>query len=1200
MRNARGVVSGVCRRAAGWALACLCPVAGVAVEATWTGTVAQADYADAAGWRDRTTGEALAVAPTNAGDVAAFDQTDRLRTLRLPSLLSPATNALGTLRGGWQTQLKTYDLNDKNSVQRYAYWFDDVSAFEGAIVPGRSFATFGFTGAASDVHVADLSAALRPTVSVPAGVTVTVDSLRDPGALAKAGAGTLRLGESASADSLIVYHDAGRLELVGHPDGVVAVPGDPVFWVDASAEDSLELDAPDADGRRAVVRWRDRRWKDGAHGLAATPFASHPSPWLAATRVNGRPAVDFGSLASNGVAVSEAALARNGPAAALGYTLPDDVQEFFFVWRDVTEDGAADATVLGQTGAYELVRGEKGSLYSGVTDTRARYGLRRLDGRTAASDTVPAGGRWHMHGNVLVDGGLRPNTFFRDRTVRCGGGRLAEALFYTNVLTAAARGRVERYLREKWFGDHADAEVLRTAGEATPVCVPEGNVARVRQCVVGGAKLVKEGEGVLAVGRFQPASPAIDVAGGAVAFDKDQATASADAPADGAAIWLDATKETSFEYADDAGTSIARWNDCRDGGTAFASTWTGANAPFISRDTCGGRRVVDFGEAADAATRAAMRLSVKSVREAFQVVKLPVKGSQQNIFGCGGQNLLRARTTGLLHRQWAYFAPVAGLWTMNGETVDPYGDYSVDSDTWYVASFSSSDACVCDRLASERDLTVGDQRIGEFIGYDRCLSDDERRQTVAYLLKKWKGVDDAYARPPSAIGQMNFTAANASPTVVADVATEIGRVTFAGQSTFTKKGAGALVIGGGMPRDVAAYDVEGACTVSEPLALFPDAALHCDAACAASFTFDGAAADGRIDRWRDCRGNGLYAKSVLDETKSWTNRAVRTAAGDAGEGGLLSGRPYVDFGADCGGMYWYGADDKRVTLDVREWHVVFRIPQRSSARPIGGGLYPSDPRSVCPGGDLWGIFWSSGCENGVGAAKRMDGGDWYAGTRSWFPEGGLLPTGTFYVQTLVSTGALSCCSFANDRGLTGGNVELCEAILFTGKTNTTARAEAIHAYLLNKWKGVGENPFPAIALDRVRIAAGGSLSLAADVPFAAATLAGGGRLDLRGGSLRDVATIEASIDADGNVEGTTVAGAVTLAQVVALKVKVADPQAFRGRTFTLFCAGSIGNVQDVVFDLQVDRPGGHLFKVRGSKTAIDLVDLPRGLTILVR
>ena len=1183
---------------------------GLAVDAVWVNTTTSAaqNYLNPANWTDKE-GNQLTVAPTNVGDTAVIDIPESARqTITIQggtaseSAFRSKTVNLGTVSGNMFHTIGSA-TDSKNGTWWMTLGLDDVSDFEGLWSPSRTKLNYSFSGQVKDVKMSEMSVSLRPAVYVPAETTVALSSTASGGAIEKSGDGKLVIGATGCGDRTILYHTAGTLELKGRLDGETSfsMPIDPVFWVDASKTNLMDITHDEATGRDYVDKWYDCRYGDGVHTKAATPInnAALSKPWISSWVQNGLPVVDFGAI--NGTA--ESAL---GPGASLQYSLGANAKELFVVWMDTKVDGANDSFFIGQTGSYNFHRGYGttafGTLLAGEAHTNVRNGFIYLDGASASTGSLPVHGRFHVVNYSMIGNGLLPNTFCNDRTtIRKGGARIAEAVFFTSSLTRGQRQEVYRYLRDKWIAKEFEASVVKASSNTTAVSVPEGRSARVGRVVVAGTSLAKTGTGTLKVGRFQPESPTIDVAGGAVGFDGETALASSDAPAADPILWLDATNTASF-VAPEGGTGIAKWKDCRPDKTGYASAQQTDRYPYISSDTCNGLPVVDFGIQGNGDTTS-MGLSCGNViYEAFQVVKVykqAAENKNQNIFGCDGQQLLRECSKSLIHTGYAYSEPAAGVWTVDGAFVDPWADFTFTPDEFHVASFSTEVPCGHIYLARERSSKYGDQKVGEYIAYNRKLSEKERQQTIAYLMKKWKGVDAPFAKPAAAIKAMNFTAENDEPTVFADVDTEIASVTFAGQTSFTKKGAGALTVDASFPVSVTDYSVEGDCTVKGPISPFADAALHCDASRLDTFAFRaGQEADGRIDRWYDCRGNGKYAKCNFDSSRT---NAVLATTGAEGAGGVLPNRPYVDFGTNSG-MYWYGADDKQLTLsNTREYHVVFMVTASGNYRPIGGNCGQYDVKAIFPSGNLSKIFWDyddNSCRIARDAAKKIDDSAWYRGN-NWLPGGSTLSTTKFYVQSVAATNNMSAYSFAIDRGNCGhGYVKLCEAIVFTGATNTTERAEAIHAYLLNKWKGLGANPI-SIGLDRVQVAAGGSLSLKSEVPFSVASLTGGGTLNLSGAAVKDVSSVEAGFDADGQVAGPTVSGDVTFADTVTVRVSVANPKAVKG-TYTIFTADSLVNVGDVAFDVQVENPGRNAYRLVKTSTSLQLEVLPPGDVIIIR
>jgi hypothetical protein len=403
---------------------------------------------------------------------------------------------------------------------------------------------------------------------------------------------------------------------------------------------------------------------------------------------------------------------------------------------------------------------------------------------------------------------------------------------------------------------------------------------------------------------------------------------------------------------------------------------------------------------------------------------------------------------------------------VNGNTIDPCEQIKFKDNEWYVVSAATKDADYAHIIGGDRPASTkeaGDVMIGEIICYDRHLTDAERRQTIAYLMKRWKNETYMFAKSPSAIDEINFTEENSNPMLIADVDTTIRKITTPEGSSLTKIGAGEIIIDGSIPEEVSNISVSnGTLSVNIPFVLFPDAAFHVDAMDASSFTFrEGQEEDKRIDKWYDCRRNGLYASTPMlpvgVDDGALTNAVLRVGTDSDG---IPANKPYVDFlnyvaGLNdpniASGMRWYNADGSEFyPKDVREFHVVFMIQDSESwinATPIGSRKYETEADGLVPRGTINGGYWS-GCVNAASANKKTDGSSWF--TENQFIADGTKAYGKFLVMTIAATGNVSACSFAIDRKNCGrGGIKLCEAIVFTGNTNTTARAEQIHNHLLH-------------------------------------------------------------------------------------------------------------------------------------------------------
>lgn len=1150
---------------------CLCTWA-VADEVRWTNVNSGLqDWATASNWQGATD------YPSGASDAAvlpdepaATGNGSAVQTVRLPAV---SAFEIGSVAGTWLHRITTYDRAGASVTPR-TVTVGDTSGFDGVWMGNALKWSLFLSGAATSPRLSAIDAANRPTVNVPTGVTATLDAVTGAsGYLIKEGAGSLLVRGTLNADAQRIDVNGGVLELEGAPDSLDAPGGDPVFWVDAARTNRMDL-AESADGRTYVSAWRDAR--EEHESIVATALGGADGvyrPFLSAQMLGGIPVVDFGAYGWDSTYPADSS---QGPSAGMTYDLGDNrVRNVILVFADTQ---VARAFPIGQTNAYQFHRGADNALTCDWTDAKVRNGILYLDGAEAEYGQAVPFGRFHILEYALTGEGLKPSTFAIDRDSRIGGVRLAEAIFYTNRLTHAERTATLRYLRRKW-GDSghkvgSDVNVLATADAAVSVSVPDGRTAKVRQLAVGGSKLVKKGGGTLKVGRFSPESPTLEIHGGAVAFDEKATAVSSAGPAEGAIFWGDATID-SFVSEDGA---IVTWKDRRAEVTACAQVQVGH--PTLMENALNGRRVLDFGTGPGGTGGTASWMKVVNlaggdypVREAVQLIRITNDTNYRpNLFGCQSQVLNRERkdVSSLLHPSYAYGKASAGVWTMNGVAVDPWARFDIDTNAYYVASFSSADAVGAHWLATDRGYEYGDTQLGEVLLYDRVLSDAERQQTIAYLMKKWKGVDAPFARAPARISRMEFSKDNAVPKLVADTDTTIGEVVLPAGGTLTKTGSGMVTVETPV-RGVAALDVAGgALELAGGLtpAAFDAAAFHLDASQKSSFAWrEGQEDDGRIARWYDCRGNGKYAATPFLAAGDSSYRGGMTNALYAvsdGSAGLSAGLPYVDFGihqdsldnADSSGMYLYEASGARAQVPVREFHAVFRFSGKNST-PLGGESGPGAFALVPSGKNFGGYF--ANCTTAVSAPKMSDGSDWYT-ANAYRPDSSDATT-QFIVYSVAFPEAVKAWNIAIDRNCGVGGLKLCELVIYTDGTNDTATAVAINRYLLKKWKGLGEGgdfgtQLPLAVSDGASLRIGGATQR-----FSVPTLTGGGSVDV--GDVNGLARLDVSLAADSSLSPVRVKGRVTLADTVTLSVGIRSKKKPVPGTYLLFEADELVNAESV-------------------------------------
>ena len=364
--------------------------------------------------------------------------------------------------------------------------------------------------------------------------------------------------------------------------------------------------------------------------------------------------------------------------------------------------------------------------------------------------------------------------------------------------------------------------------------------------------------------------------------------------------------------------------------------------------------------------------------------------------------------------------------------------------------------------------------------------------------------------------------------------------------------------------------------------LTQDALFHVDAMKADSFTFREGQENDRIDRWYDCRGTGWYAKS--ETGGAGTNVAYRVNAN--AEGGLLAGRPFVDFGTkdvDAGYMRWYDDTDTQKTCDIREYHIVFSMMATAGQYAIiGGPNWPTD-NAMVPGG-RWNMFFPQ-CPRAKDANKKTDDTPWHT-ENDWLVPRGILPTNTFFVVSVVVTNNLPirAFSFGLDRreAETFGNIRLCEAIVYGDFTNSTARAEAIHASLLRKWKGAGDGTVVDLTLST----AGATLRMPKEpgLSYRVPQLDAGARLDI--GDVAGVAALDVTVGADGAVSTTVVDGAVTFTPHVAVNVTLPTANTLKPGVYRILSATSL-----TAADFTLNYPGAMPTTQVGLSASADGLDL---------
>ncbi len=896
---------------------------------------------------------------------------------------------------------------------------------------------------------------------------------------------------------------------------------------------------------------------------------------------------------TNGLAVVKCA---SGSAFTLSSAI--NAREIFLVFRQLTEwNAAAPAFVGNSSGDTEFLRSttKKASRYWGLF--AGGSGAKHLE----AGEVWYDGTRTMTYGLYddlslalhVVSGSLYDSTapveFIGAETAssNVGGIELAEVLVYTNELSSAQRRDIHSYLRAKWQSadmaadwDFGSISVLEPKTGHGNISVEDGSLAvREIRLKSSATTFSKDGSGTLEVGSLYPEGTSVEVDGGGIAFRNLEGEVKKEMAAN-PSVWLDASQSDTFVYDPTNSSLVCQWNDPRGtnhrGQTIYATNTTlkgvYGRSPEIVYDTPTGLAALDFGTATngtgmlagDGGDAGAMKISNANFREGFLVIK--ATASKFIGFSTGGSEFFDGWINGyaLLSSTWCSPSACGGYWTVNGTVFDaPYHKTTpLSTGTYYVIGLRLSSDLIenMDRLAVERATVsadyMGGVSIAEVVYYDRILTPNERHNTEAYLMDKWLGEEHPAVQNGTTISSMKF-ADGVSPTIDTDVDMTIGSVE--GTGTIVKKGAGDVTISGSIGAGVEGLDVQdGSLSAAVKPSLFSSATLHLDASDTNSFDYADNGTSNEVTAWHDCDGRSeYYAQCQYSFTNSknvtvYLTNGVLTTTSDT-TSGLLSGMNYVSFGAthqvaadtpvDGAGMRFSDSAGNYVQMsDVREMHYVFRRTEVGNNPIVGSASGPAANMIVPAGTDYPKLmYWPSYTEIPISAPKKLDDDSWHCDDY-WLTSHEAPDVTQFYVGVVAFTGAVSVNSIALDRsGSCGwGGIDLCELIIYTGETNTLADTEAIHSWLMKKWKGLGEGAVLDVGLGSVSVSSGASLSLSNEVAC----------LQL------DSLNLDVLLDASG-CNTTTFSGACTLPSAATVTVSLADGASLAPGDYPILTAGSL-------------------------------------------
>ena len=216
-------------------------------------------------------------------------------------------------------------------------------------------------------------------------------------------------------------------------------------------------------------------------------------------------------------------------------------------------------------------------------------------------------------------------------------------------------------------------------------------------------------------------------------------------------VWLDANTLTGA-----SGSEVTAWADARgaEAPTISAGLDAAGTYPAATLDatTVTGKKMVDMGATVSKASPSTYFLITdngtaigKTVRCGFMVYYKNVAGA---VVPSSADASLRVidGTSKFIDATWGNAYAVGGLWSLDGQPIDPTNCRSDGGNTVgevHVIAFRFSSPQSANVLGADRTGSGnnhGGIKFGEVLLYDRVLSERECKDTEAYLLNKWKGV----------------------------------------------------------------------------------------------------------------------------------------------------------------------------------------------------------------------------------------------------------------------------------------------------------------------------------------------------------------------------------------------------------------------------------------------------------------------------
>lgn len=488
------------------------------------------------------------------------------------------------------------------------------------------------------------------------------------------------------SDGITVVHPVPSDEIVSTDsflhsvEAEAGVVGEPAHWFDASDKDSFVF-AEDGKGYTVtppvanypcVLAWKDVRGDDYQYATCNWANATSPRVQTVYTNAEGRTTHVRIPTCSSDAAANQVYLKWQtrtmgirslfkvmstaiGGGSLLGGTNPVRARQRY---KSGYGEPIFESAPPSWTNTPIYVNGEARDWRKGYPYQRGTDKLPSMD-MPVLVEFHPPTDDWNAQnfGYQSRDGG------------RSGGQLIYECLIYTNVLTAAEKLAVRKYLMRKWcpeadVPDHStelddfDKAFEIGAGEHVDVRSEKAVYASVS----GAGFIAKHGSGELQIEEID--GDDLTVVEGKLSLKSVGLPTAADVGVP--YVHVDASDESSFTEM--SGTTVRGWRDTRGEGFLTATAVATTKGPTLVLDETLGKNVVDFGAAAQCRNTSlaanATSLAYQTTSNAHTVVQLINTAGGGGVAFFGDSEYGMAYTAGkLLH---------GGFYRVNFQAKDPY------------------------------------------------------------------------------------------------------------------------------------------------------------------------------------------------------------------------------------------------------------------------------------------------------------------------------------------------------------------------------------------------------------------------------------------------------------------------------------------------------------------------------------------------